>query len=110
MLEGRLALEIEGREHILTSHDKEMRIKRWSHHRLYPPSPKEGDEKIVFLLSGEDVEKTYRLDTMFFLNWYGYQDRVVANGGRTSVLQTMCVGTTLSPSLCGRTRLMAIDV
>ena len=91
MLEGRLAVEIEGQEHMLTPLDKEISVKRWSHHRLCPPPPTESCKKTVFLLSGEDVAAMYRLDTNFFLNWYAYQDQVVAKAGPISIIQTMCV-------------------
>lgn len=96
MVEGRLAVEVEGEERVLTPADGEFLIKPWTNHRLYPPPQKEGEEKTVFLLSGGGTEEEYRLDEEFFLNWYGYQDSVFVGGEPLSVVQVMAV----SVSVC----------
>lgn len=83
------------------------------YHRLFPVwDPGEGDgdgdgdgdgaggddgegqgkgKRCVFLLSGQDSGEPFRLDTMFFQNWYGYQDEVVMRGGGMDLIQVMCV-------------------
>jgi len=44
-----------------------------------------------FLLSGEESPRAFRLDKIFFENWYAYQDRVVVHGERLNILQVMCM-------------------
>lgn len=56
--QGRLAVEIEGRERILTSEDGVVAIKPWAHHRLYPP-PNDGSEVTRFILSGAKTKEQY---------------------------------------------------
>lgn len=92
VLEGRLCVEIDGVERILTIDDGEIVIKAWAHHRLYPP-PRDGQNgnKTVFLLSGDDTPEVFKLDFVFFQNWYAYQDECVANGGKFDPIQVMSV-------------------
>ena len=107
VLEGRLCLEVEGRERVLELEDGEIRAEPWANHRLYPPATGKGDGEAVtrFLLSGGETKEVYRLDTLFFQNWYGYQDEVVMRGAKVDLIQVLCVSgitaTTLSldPSL-----------
>ncbi|KAK4248350.1 hypothetical protein C7999DRAFT_40489 [Corynascus novoguineensis] len=103
---GRLVVEVEGREHVLTPATGEFVIPRWANHRLYPPPPPSpaaagtatgggdgGDEdgkETRFLLSGEDTPRVFRLDAVFFENWYAYQDEVLLRGKSIDVLQVMC--------------------
>ncbi|GAW18378.1 hypothetical protein ANO14919_078530 [Xylariales sp. No.14919] len=100
VLEGRLAVEVEGVEHVLGPSDGEFMLQPWCNHRLYSPvtdvreQAKEYDdawdgEKTVFLLSGQDTDEMFRLDTVFFENWYAYQDRIVVNGDRINPIQVM---------------------
>jgi hypothetical protein len=91
VLEGRLAVEIDGVEHTLTSADGEFAIKPWANHRLYPPARRAGDTVTRFLLSGTDTAESYKLDELFFENWYGYQDAVFVYGEPLSVVQVMSV-------------------
>jgi hypothetical protein len=91
VLEGCLAVEIEGVEHILTSADGEFTIRRWTNHRLYPPPLKAGENVTRFLLSGVDTDETYKLDELFFENWYGYQNAVFVHGEPLSIIQVMSV-------------------
>lgn len=44
-----------------------------------------------FWLWGEETEEAYQLDTVFFQNWYGYQDEVVRKGGGMDLMQVLCV-------------------
>lgn len=107
VLEGRLAVEIEGVEHILAPSDGELEVRPWCNHRLYSPVTKQGEdegmddgwdgEKTVFLLSGEDTDEMFRLDTVFFENWYAYQDLVVVKGEKIDLIQVMSVRSSLFP-------------
>ncbi|KAF2788464.1 hypothetical protein K505DRAFT_314851 [Melanomma pulvis-pyrius CBS 109.77] len=89
VLEGRLAVEIDGRERILHPTDGEICIQPWTNHRLYPPPPHTGDTVTKFLLSGADTGETYKLDELFFENWYGYQDSVFVHGEQINIVQVM---------------------
>jgi hypothetical protein len=107
VLEGRLAVEIEGVEHVLGPEDGEFKFKPWSNHRLYSPvTDVEGKgrgqdewdgEKTVFLLSGQDTDEMFRLDTIFFENWYAYQDLIVVKGEKIDLVQVMSVCSFLLP-------------
>ena len=48
-------------------------------------------EKTVFVLSGEESDEVFQLDTVFFQNWYGYQDQFVREGKGPSLVQVMSV-------------------
>lgn len=95
VLEGRLCVEVDGHVRVLSREDGQICVKPWANHRLYPP-PNDGatpttTTKIRFLLSGEETREMFRLDTVFFQNWYGYQDQVVLEGKRMDLIQVMCV-------------------
>jgi hypothetical protein len=94
--EGRLGVEVQGKEYILTPEDGEFTIRAWTNHRLYPlmPAPGSGELQTArFLLSGESTKDMFKLDTMFFQNWYGYQDAVVIGGQKMDLIQVMNVQT-----------------
>ena len=112
VVEGSLCVEIEGSEQVLTPADGELCVKPWLNHRLYPPNEilkaaaieegvdttndttagrDRGNDQIKFLLAGEETAKSFRLDTIFFENWYGYQDEVILGGKRMDLIQVMCV-------------------
>ena len=101
VLEGRLGLEIEGWDRILGPKDGQVKVEPWTNHRMYPPRPlvqreiktnSENQEGVTkFLLSGDETEELFRLDTVFFQNWYGYQDEVVMGGGCMDLIQVLCV-------------------
>ena len=91
----------------------EVCVEKWVGHRLYPPprmseegravggeegeggkGGKEGGEEgeiTKFWLWGEETQEAYQLDTVFFQNWYGYQDEVVKKGGGMDMMQVLCV-------------------
>lgn len=113
VLEGSLAVEIEGVEKILTSAAGEVSIKPWTNHRLYPPPQKKGETITRFMLSGADTEQAYKLDELFFENWYGYQDAVFVYGEALSVVQVMSVSPhrrsglyNMPLQLCGSTHVL----
>ncbi|KUI58321.1 hypothetical protein VP1G_05615 [Cytospora mali] len=91
VLEGRLCVEMEGKEHILTKKDGEICVRPWTNHRLYPPPPTDGPSgrRTVFLLSGSVTDEPFKLDEVFFENWYAYQEQIVTHGKRVNVLQVM---------------------
>ncbi|OTA81552.1 hypothetical protein M434DRAFT_17355 [Hypoxylon sp. CO27-5] len=100
VLDGRLVLEVEGIESVLTKNDGEVCIHPWASHRLYPPSleldnigglPDAPSTRGVtrFLLSGQRTSEAFRLDTVFFQNWYGYQDEIFSQGGKFDIIQVM---------------------
>jgi len=58
----------------------------------------EGEGEITkFWLWGEETREAYQLDTVFFQNWYGYQDEVVRKGGGMDLMQVLCVRISLLP-------------
>jgi hypothetical protein len=89
--EGCLAVECNGVEHTLTPADGEFVIQPWTNHRLYPTAQRDGQTITRFLLSGKDTAETYKLDELFFENWYGYQDAVFVHGEPLSMVQVMSV-------------------
>ncbi|KAM7186169.1 hypothetical protein V8F20_011507 [Naviculisporaceae sp. PSN 640] len=118
VLEGLLCVEIDGVERNLTNEDGEIVVEPWAHHRLYPP-PRDGlsGPKTVFLLSGDDTPEVFKLDFVFFQNWYGYQDECVLGGKSFDLIQVLCMfdagASYLSfPRwiLCGRTLSRALGI
>ncbi|KAI4864913.1 hypothetical protein F4820DRAFT_422089 [Hypoxylon rubiginosum] len=96
VLEGRLAVEIEGEERVLGPPDGEVTFRPWTNHRLYAPLSKgaegkeEPDLKVTrFLLSAQNTDELFRLDTVFFENWYAYQDQIVVKGDKVDLFQVM---------------------
>lgn len=57
----------------------------------------EGEEGEItkFWLWGEETQEAYQLDTVYFQNWYGYQDEVVRKGGGMDLMQVLCVSASL---------------
>ncbi|PYH43917.1 cupin domain-containing protein [Aspergillus saccharolyticus JOP 1030-1] len=90
VLEGFLCVEVGNQAHILTPQSGQFRIPPWVNHRLYPP-PGVTDGTIRFLLSGQDTAESFKLDTIFFTNWYGYQEETVVVGKRVDMIQVMCM-------------------
>ncbi|MCJ1247585.1 hypothetical protein MMC30_004800 [Trapelia coarctata] len=91
VLEGRLCVEVEGVKRELGPSDGEICVKPWANHRLYPPRDFAASPTVRFLLSGQETREMFRLDTVFFLNWYGYQDEVVLGGKGFDLVQIMCM-------------------
>ncbi|KAI0802231.1 hypothetical protein GGR55DRAFT_683477 [Xylaria sp. FL0064] len=97
VLQGTLIVEVEGRAYRLEPGHPEFVVRRWQNHRLYhqePDQPHEGgaEDRIVrFLLSGEDTEEVFKLDKIFFQNWYGYQNDLAAGKTKFSLIQVMNV-------------------
>ncbi|EED11997.1 conserved hypothetical protein [Talaromyces stipitatus ATCC 10500] len=84
VLAGRLCVEQSGQVRTLTPTDGEVCIKPWVNHRLYPSdddllrAAEDGrGDPVRFLIAGQETNKVFRLDTIFFENWYGYQDEIL---------------------------------
>ncbi|KAI1400393.1 hypothetical protein F4819DRAFT_368116 [Hypoxylon fuscum] len=90
-VEGKLGLEVEGKEVVLTSEDPEFCIEEWANHRSYPlePSRQDGSKVVKFLLSGEKTPSVFQLNTLFFENWYKYQDETIRTNKKISLIQVL---------------------
>ena len=51
----------------------------------------ESETPIRFLLAAEDTAEMFKLDLVFFENWYAYQDETVAKGKPVNLIQVMSV-------------------
>ncbi|RDH29773.1 hypothetical protein BDQ94DRAFT_173534 [Aspergillus welwitschiae] len=105
VLEGELCVDVGNQQYTLTSQSGRFCIRPWVNHRLYPPpfppqqqsllESSHDDETIGgrgiirFLLSGQDTPETFKLDMLFFMNWYGYQEETVVVGKSVDILQVM---------------------
>ncbi|AEO70854.1 cf2c73a1-daf1-4c72-9e18-3249709aec9e [Thermothielavioides terrestris] len=99
VLEGTLIIEVEGVQHVVKAGDPEFTVRRGVNHRLYPPRRDEGppaaraaaeeQDVIRVLLSGEQTSKQFKLDLVFFENWYAYQDMLVVQKARLNLLQVL---------------------
>ncbi len=98
VLEGQLGVEVEGKEYKLTPSDGELLVRPWQNHRLYPLVDP-GSKTTRFLLSGEKTSTAFRLDTVFFQNWYRYQEEVVLTGGKLDLIQVMNVRSYIQPTI-----------
>ncbi|GKT43287.1 putative oxidoreductase YfjR [Colletotrichum spaethianum] len=90
---GKLAVEIEGKEIVLTPADGRFSIKPYVNHRSYPlpiSEQDDGNTKVAFLLSGEKTDNVFELNPVFFENWYKYQDEVVVKGAKIDLIQLFC--------------------
>lgn len=78
-----------------------MWFRKGEHHRLFPHFEDDGEDdggggdgegkQTVFVLSGEESDEVFQLDTVFFQNWYGYQDQFVREGKGPDLVQVMSV-------------------
>ncbi|KAF2728579.1 hypothetical protein EJ04DRAFT_591074 [Polyplosphaeria fusca] len=93
VIEGALALEVEGVEHVVRPEDGDFLIRPWTIHRLYtvPASAMpEGCNVVTFLASGQKTLEVFKMDLLFFENWYRYQDEVIRNKKSIDFVQAMC--------------------
>jgi hypothetical protein len=92
-MEGKIALEIEGKEVVFGPGDPEFSIPAWEDHRSYPlePERQQGCKTVKFLLSGEKTREVFKLNTLFFENWYKYQDELISTGGKVDMIQVLSV-------------------
>ncbi|KAI5862345.1 hypothetical protein GGS23DRAFT_94290 [Durotheca rogersii] len=89
---GKLGLEIEGKELVLTSADPEYTIGRGVNHRSYPierAGQDEGVTTVEFLLSGQRTPSVFELNTLFFENWYKYQEDMRKSNKPVSLIQIL---------------------
>ncbi|KAH7325586.1 hypothetical protein B0I35DRAFT_493464 [Stachybotrys elegans] len=102
VLEGELIVEVEGTEHCLTPQDGEFTVQAWASHRLYPPRkttqedndrvsvPSAAPKRTRFILSADETPQAFKLDLVFFRNWYAYQDSIVLQKASPDMIQIMC--------------------
>lgn len=98
VLEGSLGVEVEGKTLLLTPDSGEFCVPCWHSHRIFPPISKDDAEgssstsKITkVLVSGQQTSDVFKMDMLFFENWYAYQDKLVAAGKLPNIIQLMCV-------------------
>lgn len=99
-IQGKMCLELNGKEHVLLAGDGPMSIKPYVNHRSYPAAladQNDGETVVKFLLSGEKTDSVFELNPVFFENWYKYQDDVVVNGAKISLIQLFSVSHLSSP-------------
>ena len=90
--EGQLCIDVEGEEKVYSKEDGEITVKPGLNHCLYPPLDFfDRGADIKFILSAQSTPLLFRLDTIFFENWYGYQDEVVLGGKPMDIIQVMSV-------------------
>ncbi|RYP60256.1 hypothetical protein DL769_008190 [Monosporascus sp. CRB-8-3] len=89
-VEGKMGLELEGREIVLTPEHGRFAIKPYANHRSYPMPlsvQEKGNTRVKFLLSAEKTPEAFELNSVFFENWYKYQDQFVMHGEKLSLIQ-----------------------
>ena len=97
VLEGRVCLDVEGRERVLEPEDGEAVVDPWANHRFYPlpisdmKRDRDGGKVTTILLWGGETEEIFRVDGMFFQNWYGYLDEVIMGHAKMDLIQVLCV-------------------
>lgn len=97
VVEGIVALEVDGHEYILSPDDGEFRVPPWIIHRLYTVSASSRgsqalDSNIVrFMSTGQKTFEVLKTDLLFFENWYRYQDEALRSRGKVDIVQAMCV-------------------
>lgn len=95
VVEGQAILEYGGREILLSKDSQPLTIRAWENHRTYPVIGQEGG-RVRFLLSADKIpQKAFKLNTLFFENWYRYQEDVLVNNGTFDLVQILSV----SPNL-----------
>lgn len=102
VLEGTAILEYRGQQHKLSKDSPPFTIRAWENHRTYPLQPHQGNNIVRFLLSADQIpQKAFKLNTLFFENWYRYQEEVIRNNGTFNLLQILSTfdagGTYLAP-------------
>lgn len=93
-VQGKMCLEIEGQEIVLTPEDGAYTIKPYANHRSFPMPLEVQDEgltEVKFLLSGEKTAQEFGLSIVFFENWYKYQNEIVVGGKDISLVQLLSV-------------------
>jgi hypothetical protein len=68
-VQGKIDLELDGKEHVLSAGDRPMSIRPYVNYRSYPlPLARKDDGKTAmkFLLSGEKTDSLFELNLIFF--------------------------------------------
>lgn len=97
---GKLVVEVDGRDHVLSADDDEFRVRAWANHRLYPLYPLVQDEatETRVLIWGQKVDQTFHEDILFLENLYHYQNDIVMNKKKVDLVQILCVSYYISLS------------
>lgn len=93
VVEGIMAVEVERCEVLLSAADPEFRILPRTNHHSYPAlkSHQQQGSVVRVSLSREKYAEVFELTTLFFENYYKYQNDVVMKGGAISITQLMSV-------------------
>lgn len=98
VVEGKAILEYDGRSNVISKDSPPFIIRSGKSHRTYPLEPEAGGHVIKFLLSADKVpQKAFKLNTLFFENWYKYQEEVLLKNGTFNILQVLSVSLPLHP-------------
>ncbi|KAI1871565.1 uncharacterized protein JN550_004559 [Neoarthrinium moseri] len=94
---GKVVVQVEGRELLLSPTDDELRIPPWTYHCVYPPSSATslseeerqvpGDIKVI--MSSEKTSQPFHEDIIFLENWYHYLNDIIIHGAKLDLLQLM---------------------
>lgn len=91
--EGVLGIEVDGVSDKKTPKDGELSVKAGSFHRFFRHPDSDGPMTVY--LSASDSGKDYKLDRVFFENWYGYWSDALLHKGKMSYIQWLAVSTYL---------------
>lgn len=93
-VEGAIGVEVEGEEIVLKPEHPEYLIAAWANHRSYPLETARqapGCNVVRFLLSSEKTSDPFQLNTLFFENWYKYQNDIMKGNGKIDLVQVLSV-------------------
>lgn len=90
VISGKVTIEVEGAERVLSAESGEVSIEPGPYHRLWPTPGSE--ENLIFDLSASEApDVSLIVDQCFFENWYGYQNDVLLHGEKLDIIQVMNV-------------------
>ena len=90
IISGKVTIEVEGAERVLSAESGEVSIEPGPYHRLWPTPGSE--ENLIFDLSASEApDVPLIVDQCFFENWYGYQNDVLLHGEKLDIIQVMNV-------------------
>ncbi|KAI5804960.1 hypothetical protein EDC01DRAFT_641472 [Geopyxis carbonaria] len=83
---GSITVEIDGKPIKRTPSSGEFTVHPWVNHRIYP-TPNTDEKEVVLLVSATATEGTggTEMDSVFFENWYRYQDQALSGGESVDV-------------------------
>jgi len=88
IISGKVTIEVEGAERVISAESGEVSIEPGPYHRLWPTPGSE--ENLIFDLSASEApDVPLIVDQCFFENWYGYQNDVLLHGEKLDIIQVM---------------------